>query len=115
MTERARSRRGPKDAIVCGDVGEHYVGPHAKDPNPDDEGFCFCGLGLDAWVHTDSEHYVSTPLVARSEFEGQWRPVEPIHSLACTQLNGVCRSMHCPYCGVMTGSQGHAPCPERPQ
>jgi hypothetical protein len=125
MTERMRPRRGPKDAIVCGDIGERYVGRHAGDPDPDDEGFCLCGLGLDAWVHTDTTRYVEMPLsalerfaspggVARSEVEGQWRPVEPVHSLACTMLDGACRSMHCPFCGVTTGPQGHL-CPERPR
>jgi hypothetical protein len=106
-------------------VSDGYSGRHLGNPDPDDEGFCRCGLGLDAWVHTDNTHYTETPLSALerftpqgsvpcSEVEGQWRPVEPVHSLACTMLDGACRSMHCPFCGVPTGSQGHL-CSERPR
>ena len=39
-----------------------YVEPHAGDPDPNDPGFCRCGFGLQAWNHTDSTHYVATPL-----------------------------------------------------
>ena len=47
---------------VCGDTGERYVGRHVADPDERDPGFCCCGLGLDAWVHTDNQHYTETPL-----------------------------------------------------
>jgi hypothetical protein len=49
---------------VCDDLGERYVGPHPGDPDERDPGFCCCGLGLDAYVHTDSTRYVATPLTA---------------------------------------------------
>jgi len=39
-----------------------YSGRHHSDPDPRDPGFCRCGLGLDAWVHTDSTHYYEIPL-----------------------------------------------------
>jgi hypothetical protein len=123
VSGRQRRRSSQKDAIVCPDIGERYVGRHVGDPDPGDEGFCLCGLGLDAWVHTDTARYTETPLstlgrfsgaVARSEVEGRLSPAEPVHSLACTMLDGACRSMHCPFCGVSTGPQGHA-CAERPR
>jgi len=38
------------------------AGRHESEPNPWDEGFCRCGLGLDAWVHTDTTRYVEQPL-----------------------------------------------------
>lgn len=124
MSGQRRKRSSHKDAIVCGDIGERYVGRHAGDPDPDDEGFCLCGLGLDAWVHTDTTHYMETPLsalgrssgaVARSEVEGQRRPVEPIHGMNCSMIGDRCVSMHCVECGVPTGPQGCFTCfPRRP-
>ncbi len=50
------------------DTAERYVGRHPKDPNPNDPGFCFCGLGLEAWVHTDTTHYVEVPLGSLARF-----------------------------------------------
>ena len=59
-----------KSPRVCTDIGERYVGRHPKDSNPNDPGFCYCGLGLEAWVHTDTTHYVEVPLGrARAERE----------------------------------------------
>jgi len=39
-----------------------YSGRHPGDADPRDPGFCRCGLGLDAWVHTDTTHYREVPL-----------------------------------------------------
>ena len=39
-----------------------YAGRHPKDPDPSDPGFCKCGLGLEAWVHTDTTRYREVPL-----------------------------------------------------
>jgi hypothetical protein len=39
-----------------------YTGRHLKDPDPSDPGFCRCGLGLEAWVHTDTSRYHEVPL-----------------------------------------------------
>lgn len=44
------------------DSATGYAGRHASDVDPRDPGFCRCGLGLDAWVHTDTTHYRETPL-----------------------------------------------------
>lgn len=93
--------------VVCGNFTERYFGRHAADPDENEPGACMCGLALSASVHL-------LPVVPRSEIEGQWHGVEPIHTLACTQVGGVCRSMHCPHCGVATGPQGHG-CAERPR
>lgn len=41
---------------------ERYAGPHPASPSQIDPGFCMCGLGVDAYIHTDSTRYVSTPL-----------------------------------------------------
>jgi hypothetical protein len=37
-------------------------GRHPKDPDLTDPGFCRCGLGLEAWVHTDTARYREVPL-----------------------------------------------------
>jgi hypothetical protein len=34
-----------------------YIGMHEAEPDPDEPGFCFCGLELDERVHTDREKY----------------------------------------------------------
>lgn len=39
-----------------------YAHRHKSDPDPADPGFCRCGLGLDAWFHTDTTKYVEVPL-----------------------------------------------------
>ncbi|WP_409186694.1 hypothetical protein F9C11_21635 [Amycolatopsis sp. VS8301801F10] len=39
-----------------------YTGRHPSDADERDPGFCRCGLGLDAWVHTDTKRYTETPL-----------------------------------------------------
>lgn len=41
-----------------------YAGRHPGDPDARDPGFCRCGLGLDAWVHTDTKRYREVPLGA---------------------------------------------------
>lgn len=35
---------------------------HESEPDENDPGFCACGLGLDAYLHTDTQAYTSTPL-----------------------------------------------------
>lgn len=52
------------------DNNERYAKRHASDPNPGDAGFCRCGLGVDAWVHTDTKHYVEVPFKGRARTEG---------------------------------------------
>ncbi len=59
----------PPELGVPAAAGQHppandtpYSSRHPGDPDPRDLGFCRCGLGLDAWVHTDSRHYVEIPL-----------------------------------------------------
>lgn len=42
--------------------GRYPLPRHESDPDPADPGFCRCGLGLDAWVHTDTTKYVEVPL-----------------------------------------------------
>lgn len=39
-----------------------YGGRHPGNPDEQDPGFCCCGLGLDAWVHTDTRRYAEQPL-----------------------------------------------------
>jgi hypothetical protein len=36
--------------------------------------------------------------------------VAPIHGPLCSEINGVCVSMHCTRCGGPTGPQGHMGC-----
>lgn len=36
-----------------------YIGLHEAEPNPDEPGFCFCGLELDERVHRDREKYAT--------------------------------------------------------
>lgn len=54
-------------------VEAEYASRHLSKPDPYDPGFCRCGLGLDAWIHTDTTHYKVTPLgrAARTEGEGE--------------------------------------------
>lgn len=42
-----------------------WAGPHPGEPSESDPGFCRCGLGLDAYVHTTSRHYHAVPLTER--------------------------------------------------
>lgn len=34
-----------------------YIGMHEAEPDPDEPGFCYCGIELDERVHTDREKY----------------------------------------------------------
>jgi hypothetical protein len=36
-----------------------YIGLHEAEPNPDEPGFCFCGLELDERVHSDRAKYAA--------------------------------------------------------
>jgi hypothetical protein len=50
-----------------------FAGRHASEPDSRDEGFCRCGLGLDAWVHTDTKRYTEQPLT-EGLWEALWKP-----------------------------------------
>lgn len=36
-----------------------YIGLHESEPNPDEPGFCFCGIELDERVHSDRGKYAA--------------------------------------------------------
>lgn len=63
---------------------------HLGEPDPGDPGFCLCGLGLDAWVHTDTRRYVEQPLTP--EVWGSLRGEGPRNRETCQhgQLVGQC-------------------------